>query len=100
MPGLLDGPHESRGVTLELAPGCRQCRAGLVAHEQRAAKQLFEALDPRADGGLADVKPLGGRNEIARRHHRQECTRKLGIQGRPHIDIVDMKGALLRNVKP
>ena len=53
------------GVTLELPPGGRQHRAGLVAHEQHAAELLLERVNARRHGGLADVEAIRGSDETA-----------------------------------
>ena len=65
MARLFDGAHQRRGMALKLAPGRRQCGAGLVANEQRAAELLFERANARADRRLADVQALRRRDEVA-----------------------------------
>jgi hypothetical protein len=57
--------QQERRVAIELLAGRRQCRAGLVAHEQLAPEQLLERLHAHAHRGLRDVQPLRGAHEVA-----------------------------------
>lgn len=95
MASLLHGANQRRGMPLKLATGRRQRRARLVANKQYAAKQTFKGMNPRADGRLADVQPLGGGNEIAGSDDRQEGSGKFGVHGKEPAGMVTRKFASL-----
>jgi hypothetical protein len=79
---LLDSADQRRGVALKL-PACRgEHRARLVAHEQLAAELILQREDAGRDGGLADMKAVGGADEIAGADDREKRAGEFGIHPR------------------
>lgn len=77
--GLLYRPNERGRVLLKLPAGGCQRRAGFVADEEHAAELVFQRVDARADGRLADVKPVRGADEVSARNHRQKGPGELRV---------------------
>jgi hypothetical protein len=81
--GTLPELDEGRRVAEELLAGRRQGRPGPAADEERPPELLFEQTHARADGGLAEVQPLGGADEASGRDDGEEGPGQLDVHRTP-----------------
>ncbi|CCV12250.1 hypothetical protein MESS4_380024 [Mesorhizobium sp. STM 4661] len=87
---LLPGASDRGGMRQELPP-CRGKRDAIaVANEKPASQLLFQAPDPRADGGLGKVEPVGRDSEAAMGGNLEKAAQIFGVHLRPLASKISM----------
>nr|WP_213684682.1 hypothetical protein [Roseicyclus sp.] len=67
------------GPQLESRP--RHPCAATLAHQQLPTQRRLQRVQPRGDGRMRDIQPLGGFVEVARFQHSEECFEERQVHG-------------------